>query len=342
MPPLTQALERARRLVASGDPDGARLLLERAVELGQTRLGEDHPEVLSTQLHLAALSRRIGDPAGARRVLEEAYAAGRPRHGDASPIMLRVSYDLGQVAEELGNRHEARKAFTRVAQHGPAALGAQHQAVARARAYLQDPSPVRVEAAPPNRQLLDPPGVYRVPPQPPPLQQKKPQQKNPQLEDPQLEDPQLEDPQLEDPQPEVEPAWLPEMEDPEPPPQHGTQSRYVEPFWDPEAPDEPEETQKPDEPERPGTTPEPAPPPPVVTKPPTSRLPPPPHNHDELLRSAASMLTAYPSIARTRHQPEPKDRGWAILLVVIAATAAIVAVGALVFVLVERAGTGGG
>ncbi|MEU8244563.1 tetratricopeptide repeat protein [Actinoplanes missouriensis] len=332
MSPLTQALERARRLVASGDPDGARLLLERAVELGQTRLGEDHPEVLSTQLHLAALSRRIGDPAGARRVLEEAYAAGRPRHGDASPIMLRVSYDLGQVAEELGNRHEARKAFTRVAQHGPAALGAQHQAVARARAYLQNPSPVRVEAAPPNRQLPDSPGVYRVPPQPP-----APQQENPQRQSPQQENPRLEDPQL-----EVEPPWIPEMEDPEPPPHQGTQSRYVEPFWDPEAPDEPEEALEPDEPEQSATTTEPAPPPPVVTKPPTSRLPPPPHNHDELLQSAASMLTAYPSIARTRHQPEPKDRGWAILLVVIAATAAIVAVGALVFVLVERAGTGGG
>jgi hypothetical protein len=94
----------------------------------------------------------------ARRLLEEAYAAGQWRLGDADPLMLEISYDLGMVAEELGNRHEARKALARVADTGAAVLGADHWAVARARAYLDDEPPtVRTEAAPPPSPVLDQP-----------------------------------------------------------------------------------------------------------------------------------------------------------------------------------------
>ncbi|GIE99764.1 hypothetical protein Ari01nite_72290 [Paractinoplanes rishiriensis] len=94
----------------------------------------------------------------ARRVLEEAYAAGQWRLGDADPLMVQISHDLGVVAEELGNRHEARKAFGRVAEHGPGALGADHPGVARARAYLgqdQNLGAVRAEPA----QQMPPPGT---------------------------------------------------------------------------------------------------------------------------------------------------------------------------------------
>ncbi|MEU4690401.1 tetratricopeptide repeat protein [Actinoplanes sp. NPDC023714] len=144
VPPLTQALERARLLVTDGDPDAARRLLEHATEQAKAELGADHPQVLTTQVHLASLHHHAGDAAAARRILEEAYATGQRRHGDAHPVILRISLDLGTIAEELGNHHEARKAFTRVTRHGPAAIGAEHQAVARARAYLsQDPDFVR-------------------------------------------------------------------------------------------------------------------------------------------------------------------------------------------------------
>lgn len=163
VPPLTQAVERARLLAAAGDLEGARLALAHAVEREHGRLGDDHPEVLAARLHLAAVCRRLGDPVAARRVLEEAYEAGHRRHGDASLIMLRVSYDLGQVAEELGNRHEARKAFGRVAGHGPAALGVRHEAVARARAYLAD-FPVRAEAPPPRQDEKPSPRQDEKPP----------------------------------------------------------------------------------------------------------------------------------------------------------------------------------
>jgi hypothetical protein len=128
-------------------------MLEKAVELGKANLSEDDPDVLVTAYQLGSILQQDDDPTAARRVLEEAYAAGQWRLGDSDPLMLQISHDLGVVAEELGNRHEARKAFGRVAELGPSALGAQHPAVARARAYLgqdQNRSPVRGEAPQPE------------------------------------------------------------------------------------------------------------------------------------------------------------------------------------------------
>jgi len=122
-------------------------VLERAVELGKANLSEDDPDVLVTAFQLATLLRQADDPAAARRVLEEAYAAGQWRLGDTDSLVLQISHDIGAVAEELGNRHEARKAFGRVADLGPATLGADHPAVARARAYLgQSPDSVRLDS----------------------------------------------------------------------------------------------------------------------------------------------------------------------------------------------------
>ena len=129
-------------------------MLERAVELGKVNLSEDDPDVLRTAYELGVLLQRSDDPAGARRVLEEAYAAGLWRLGDSDPLMLEISAGIGLAADELGNRHEARKAFGRVAEHGPRVLGGDHWAIARARGYLgrdQDPFPVRLEAPPPSQ-----------------------------------------------------------------------------------------------------------------------------------------------------------------------------------------------
>jgi hypothetical protein len=142
-------------MAVSGDHTGARAVLEDAIAAGHGTLGEDHPEVLAALHQLARLHQEADDPIAARRILEEAYAAGQWRLGDDDPLMLEISYDLGTVAEELGNRHEARKAFGRVANTGAAVLGADHWAVARARAYLGDqPAAVRMDAAPPAAAVL--------------------------------------------------------------------------------------------------------------------------------------------------------------------------------------------
>ena len=158
--PLTPARQRAQVLADSGDLTGAIALLERAVALGRINLAEDDPDVLRTSYLLGQMLRKDDDPSGARRVLEDAYAAGLWRLGDSDALMLEISHDIGVVAEELGNRHEARKAFGRVAELGPATLGAGHWAVVRARAYLgQDQDAAVRVSEPPAPQPAQTPTV---------------------------------------------------------------------------------------------------------------------------------------------------------------------------------------
>ncbi|HEV8571047.1 MAG TPA: tetratricopeptide repeat protein [Actinoplanes sp.] len=164
--PLLAVRQRAQALAGSGDLAGARAVLEQAVDAGKSTLGEDDPDVLTTLHQLARVHQQADDPSSARRVLEEAYAAGQWRLGDSDPLMVEISFDLGVVAEELGNRHEARKAFGRVAGTGASVLGADHWAVARARAYLgDDPAAVRTDGPP------QPPSVQPAPVQHAPVQQ---------------------------------------------------------------------------------------------------------------------------------------------------------------------------
>ncbi len=165
--PLGAARHRAQTLASAGDLAGARAVLEHAVGVGQTRLGEDDPDLLLTACQLAETLQQIDDPSAARRVLEEAYAAGSRRLGDADPVLLRISHQLGVVAEELGNRHEARKAFARILEFGPSVLGADHPALAQARSYLghdQIPSLVRPEAPVPPHSAPAPPTLFGPPP----------------------------------------------------------------------------------------------------------------------------------------------------------------------------------
>jgi hypothetical protein len=131
-----QARQQAQQLADSGDLAGARAVLEAVVDLGRPGLAMADPELLATMRQLAGLHTRDADPAAARRLLEEAHSAGQ-RIGPADPLMVLLAYDLAVVAEELDNRHEARRHFALVAEHGPAALGAQHPAVSRARDYAK-------------------------------------------------------------------------------------------------------------------------------------------------------------------------------------------------------------
>jgi hypothetical protein len=168
--PLLAVRQRAQALAGSGDLAGARAALEHAVDAGKGTLGEDDPDVLATLHQLARMHQQADDPSAARRVLEEAYAAGQWRLGDSDPLMLEISFDLGVVAEELGNRHEARKAFGRVAGTGAAVLGADHWAVARARAYLGD-DPAAVPTDGPTQPPVQPAPVQHSPIEHAPVQQ---------------------------------------------------------------------------------------------------------------------------------------------------------------------------
>jgi hypothetical protein len=105
-------------------------------------------------------------------VLEDAYGAGSWRLGDSDALMLEISHEIAMVAEELGNKHEARKAFSRVAEWGPAKLGGGHPAVTRARAYLGQDQEASVRHEPAAQPQSAPPASARpTPAVPPPVQQ---------------------------------------------------------------------------------------------------------------------------------------------------------------------------
>jgi hypothetical protein len=152
-PAFSQARQRAEALAESGDLDGARALLERAVEIARSQLAQGDADLLATMRQLADVHMRADDPMAARRTLEEALEAGI-RLGDADPLVLMLSYDLGLVAEELANRHVARTNFTRVAEFGPSVLGAAHPAVVHARSYLDPTLSASLPAASPPAAFL--------------------------------------------------------------------------------------------------------------------------------------------------------------------------------------------
>ncbi|MEU4625120.1 hypothetical protein AB0G04_34745 [Actinoplanes sp. NPDC023801] len=163
---FTQARQRAEALARSGDLDGARTLLERAVEIGRAQLAQGDAELLATMRQLADVQMRADDPMAARRTLEEAIEAGI-RLGDTDPLMLMLSYDLGLVAEELANRHVARTNFTRVAELGPSVLGAGHPAVIHARTYLGPDAPALSSVPASSPGLASSPGSAPLPVQAP-------------------------------------------------------------------------------------------------------------------------------------------------------------------------------
>ncbi|GAA4977209.1 tetratricopeptide repeat protein [Actinoplanes utahensis] len=167
-----QLRQRAEALAEAGNLDDAVALLERAVELGRTRLAEGDPELLTTMRQLAGLHLRADDPMSARRVLEEALEA-RQRAGAPDQLTLLLAYDLAVVAQELANRHVARTNFATVAEYGPEVLGADHPAVVQARTYLEpetpatDPAPPATVPVPPRPARPDVPVSAPVPVPPP-------------------------------------------------------------------------------------------------------------------------------------------------------------------------------
>jgi len=327
--PLTPARQRAQVLADSGDLTGAIALLERAVELGKINLTEDDPDVLRTSYLLGQMLRKDDDPSGARRVLEDAYAAGLWRLGDSDALMLEISHDIGLVAEELGNRHEARKAFGRVAELGPATLGAGHWAVARARAYLGQDQDASVRASeppqpqstvpvsdPPTQPVSTPPAAVDVPVEEPtttlPIQPADP------YEEPTGPIPTQPVPgsQVQPPTPANPQDW-PTPADPQPP------QAWHEPA---SAKPQPPQTWHGQPPAWDAAPQTPAPPPwPEPAQPHAQEAQPPPWSG------------APQAYAQGTPQPPPK-RTLGIFAAIAAVLAAVIAVSALVFVLANRSG----
>ncbi|MDP9793331.1 hypothetical protein J2S43_001843 [Catenuloplanes nepalensis] len=148
-----EARQQAQQIADGGDLAAATALLENVVEQGRPALASGDPELLTTMRRLAGLYAQAGDHTGARRLLEEAYAAGRQRIQPVDPVMVLLAYDLAVVADELANRLVAKKNFALVAEHGPAALGEGHPAVAHAREYVTGGTPAATEDAFPTSRM---------------------------------------------------------------------------------------------------------------------------------------------------------------------------------------------
>ena len=153
----------ARALRDRGDVEGARTLLENAVQTGGTTYGRDHPDVLETARMLAALYREMDELPAARRTLEQALAAGQRSLPADHPLILLLTHDLGFVVDALGNRHEARRSLSLVASLGPAALGADHAAVLAATRYLRSPGTDVASDTPPPAAFAPPLAVPAAP-----------------------------------------------------------------------------------------------------------------------------------------------------------------------------------
>jgi hypothetical protein len=153
---LSAIVADARGRYDRGDLDGARRVLEEALDVATPTFGAADRDVLQTSRLLAALHREGGDLASARRILEEAIASGQLRWPADDPLMLLMAYDLGIVADEFGNRHEARRNFGLVARLGPDVLGPTHSVVVSAAGYL-DPEATQVIPAVPDNPLWSTP-----------------------------------------------------------------------------------------------------------------------------------------------------------------------------------------
>ena len=85
------------------DDAGAKVLLERAQRIRETRYGADHPETVRTLVNLAILYQETGDYTGSATAIRARAARWRERlRGPADPLTLHVLAGAAVVLSELG------------------------------------------------------------------------------------------------------------------------------------------------------------------------------------------------------------------------------------------------
>src|SRR5262249_30293872 len=96
-----------------GDFAGARPLLERALTLRRKALGGDHPDVATSELHLARLEADKTDvgTAGAVRLIRHAYETRLRAFGPDDPRTIDALYDLATEVHISGDFASARPLF---------------------------------------------------------------------------------------------------------------------------------------------------------------------------------------------------------------------------------------
>lgn len=114
--------------LALDDRKGARLALDRSVELSREVYPERHPRLAEALAARAELERAEGDAAAARRDLEEALAIREEKFGTDNPLTAAVRAELAKLAEAARGTHRletgrrstsARRKWTKAWRSGP-------------------------------------------------------------------------------------------------------------------------------------------------------------------------------------------------------------------------------
>ena len=109
-----------------GDLEGARPLLERALEIDESVLGSTSLELASRRNNLAILTWQLGDLPRAQELFEQALANKEKLSGEDHPDMVALLNNLGILLREQGSADEAEALHRRALEIGSRVLGEQH------------------------------------------------------------------------------------------------------------------------------------------------------------------------------------------------------------------------
>ncbi|HEY0832978.1 MAG TPA: toll/interleukin-1 receptor domain-containing protein [Azospirillum sp.] len=103
---------------------------ERAVQIGEIALGQDHPAVATFIDNLASVMQSLGDLKGAREGFERALRISETAYGpEHTTVATRVN-NLASVLRDLGDLTGARAGFERALRIGEVADGSDHPSMA--------------------------------------------------------------------------------------------------------------------------------------------------------------------------------------------------------------------
>lgn len=109
-----------------GDLEGARPLLERALEIDEAVFGKGSIELASSRNNLAILTWQLGDLPRAQELFEQALANKERLEGQDHPDMVALLNNLGILLREQGAADEAEALHRRALDVGARVLGDQH------------------------------------------------------------------------------------------------------------------------------------------------------------------------------------------------------------------------
>jgi tetratricopeptide (TPR) repeat protein len=152
-PRLTERDRAAEYRAARGEFREALPLAQQAHALYRARLGDDHPNALSSATNLAIRLADLGEHEQARALTEDTLTRQRRVLGDDHPDTLRSAHNLANRLADLGEHEQARALADDTLARSRRVLGMEHALTAKAREivdWLDKVGPARAEEADPS------------------------------------------------------------------------------------------------------------------------------------------------------------------------------------------------